>query len=80
MRLREMAEQAQRSGCADCLFFDAGTNLTEGDAGYCRAIPPRALLKHHNIPQWIDDHLAVWPVVHVSDWCGAWMERRDGES
>jgi len=75
-----MAEQAEKRGCADCLFFDEDSKHSTEGLGYCRGLPPRAELMRRDAPASVEDHYAVWPVVHVSDWCGAWMERRDVES
>jgi len=74
--LADTAKQARDRGCDDCLFFDDDLDLDKGE-GFCRVLPPMPKVceaKQVVVSSETPIVYGCWPIVHFTDWCGAWVE------
>ena len=56
--------------CETCIFFRKWSK----PGGECRRNAPQAVLQHADIDD--TEHIAYWPGVDPSDWCGEWEARK----
>jgi hypothetical protein len=67
------AKQTQNvtsKSCETCIFFRKWSK----PGGECRRNAPQAVMVHADIDD--SEHIAYWPGVDPSDWCGEWEAKQ----
>ena len=57
--------------CADCKYW-------ENSLQQCRKHPPTVIHQIMQVGHVMTDAISTWPEVEGDDWCGDWVEKKEG--